>query len=214
MFTNEVRRKLEDIVHGVVIKEQPDTCTAIRNKLCASYSTSTTVKKDFESKSIIKKEQERSLQELATQNDYWVKEFPNEESYLTEGGEAKVYLHEDKKSVIKINDGIYYATWLEYFNSLVIHNLLFPATAYTVLGFTMLNDALHIVLKQPFITSDSTADLNAIKELLTFNGFRNTKRQDYFNEEFGLILEDMHDENVILKDNTLFFIDTVFYIVR
>ena len=34
------------------------------------------------------------------------------------------------------------------------------------------------------------------------------------NQEFGLILEDMHDENVIAKDNLLFLIDTVFYITE
>jgi len=214
MFKDEVRRKLEDIIRGAVIKEQSDTCTTIRNKLCSSFSTSTTVKKDFESKSIIKKEQERFLQEIATQNDYWVKELPRQECYLARGGEAKVYLHEDNKSVIKINDGVYYATWLEYFNSLVIHNLLFPNTAYSFLGFALINNDLHAVLKQPFISSGSTAELNAIKELLTYNGFQNTKRQDYFNAEYGLILEDMHDENVIFKDNSLFFIDTVFYLIR
>lgn len=143
-----------------------------------------------------------------------MQKLPGEESYLAKGGEAKVYLHDDRKSVIKINDGIYYATWLEYFNSLSIHNLPFPATAYTVLGFTVIDNALHVMLQQPFISSDATADLDAIKELLTFNGFRSTRRQDYINEEYGLILEDMHDENVILKDNTLFFIDTVFYVVN
>jgi Serine/Threonine/Tyrosine Kinase found in polyvalent proteins len=214
MFNNEVRRKLENIIQGAVIKEQSDTCTTIRNKLCSSFSTSTTVKKDFESKSIIKEEQERFLKELATQEDFWVPELPSPEYYLAKGGEARVYLHTDRKSVIKINDGVYYATWLEYFNSLVIHNLLFPATAYTVLGFSMIDKLLHTVLKQPFISSDATADLDAIKELLTYNGFQNTRRQDYFNKEYGLILEDMHDENVILKDSTLFFIDTVFYLVK
>jgi len=45
-------------------------------------------------------------------------------------------------------------------------------------------------------------------------GFENTRRQDYYNKEFGLELEDMHDENVIVKDDLLFFIDTVFYIME
>ena len=135
MFSNEARTKLENIIRGTVIEEQSDTCTAVRNKLCSSFSTSTTVKKDFEGKSIIKKEQERFLQQLGTQNNYWASELPGEECYLAKGGEARVYLHDDRKSVTKINDGVYYATWLEYFNSLVIHNLLFPNTAYTLLGF-------------------------------------------------------------------------------
>ena len=69
------------------------------------------------------------------------------------------------------------------------------------------------MVKQPFIYSDAITDLNNIKELLAFNGFKNTRRNDYINEELGIILEDMHDENVITRDDTLFFIDTVFYTV-
>jgi hypothetical protein len=48
---------------------------------------------------------------------------------------------------------------------------------------------------------------------LAYNGFENTRRNDYYNKELGLILEDMHDENVIANSDTLFFIDTVFYTV-
>jgi hypothetical protein len=35
---------------------------------------------------------------------------------------------------------------------------------------------------------------------------------DYYNEELGLILEDLHDENVLTQNGMLYFIDTVFYI--
>jgi hypothetical protein len=60
---------------------------------------------------------------------------------------------------------------------------------------------------------ESKVYLAADKDLLSFNGFENTKRQDYYNKEFGLVLEDMHDENVIARQDILFFIDTVFYIM-
>jgi hypothetical protein len=69
------------------------------------------------------------------------------------------------------------------------------------------------VLQQPYIISDSLVDLADIKEFLEYNGFKNTKRQDYKNDEMGLILEDMHDENVLRNTDTLFFIDSVFYTV-
>lgn len=133
--------------------------------------------------------------------------------YITHGGESEVYLAPDKLNVIKVNDAIYYATWTEYFNSLVIHNLLFPNTAYLLLGFINSKERFCIVLQQPFIEGEQ-AELESIQELLTYNDFENTKRQDYYNKEFGLLLEDMHDENVIAKDDVLFFIDTVFYIMK
>ena len=108
---------------------------------------------------------------------------------------------------------MYYATWLEYFNSLVLHNLFFADTAYSFLGFTEVDNELVAIVCQGYVRADAIADLEVIRKLLVFNGFENTKRQDYYNREFGLILEDMHDENVIAKDDLLFFIDTVFYIV-
>ena len=93
----------------------------------------------------------------------------------------------DRLNVIKVNDGIYYATWTEYFTSLVLHNLIFPNTAYSLVGFAQYGANLCAVLRQPFIKGQQ-ATLEDLKRLLTFNGFVNTKRQDYFNEEFGLIL--------------------------
>ena len=56
-------------------------------------------------------------------------------------------------------------------------------------------------------------DLNVVKTFLENNCFRNTKNHDYYNEELCLILEDLHDENVLTQNGVLYFIDTVFYIV-
>jgi hypothetical protein len=213
MFNDDTRKRLKNIVDGTVVEEQGDTCAPIRNLLCTSFSTSTTVKKNFESQLLIKKEQAGFLTSHATKNNQWLSDLPGDELFLTRGGEAKVYLDVDNKSVIKLNDAVYYATWLEFFNSLTIHNLLFGETSYTFLGFTQKEDVLLAVLKQPFIISDGNVDLQDVKQLLAFNGFENTRRNDYYNKDLGIILEDMHDENIIVNTNTLFFIDTVFYTV-
>ncbi len=52
-----------------------------------------------------------------------------------------------------------------------------------------------------------------IKKFLVYNGFENSRRHDYVHREPGLILEDIHDENVLVNSETLFFIDSVFYTV-
>jgi hypothetical protein len=62
MFPDDTRSKIENIAQGIVIKGQQDNCTTIRNLLCAGFPTSTTVKKDFESKAIIKEEQAHLLE--------------------------------------------------------------------------------------------------------------------------------------------------------
>jgi len=44
------------------------------------------------------------------------------------------------------------------------------------------------------------------------NGFKNTRNNDYYNPNLGIILEDLHDENVLTENGILQFIDTVFYL--
>ena len=153
MFTDDTRKKLENIVRGVVIEGQANHCAATRNFLCSGFSTSKTVKKDFESQLLVKKRQVERLEEYATENQLWVPQLPDASQFLAKGGESKVY--KDRRNVIKINDAIYYATWLEYFNSLVLHNLIFQDTEYTFLGFAEIDHTLQAIVSQPFITSDS-----------------------------------------------------------
>ena len=213
MIADETRKKLQDIARGALIEGQGDHCKSIRNLLIKSFGASSTAKSEFESRAILKEKQARFLRSHAEKNSLWLSTLPEGSEYIAKGGEAQVYLSPDALNVIKANDAIYYATWEEYFNSVVIHNLLFPSTSYSLLGFTEIGKALHAVMEQPFVEGKQ-AKLEDIKELLTFNDFTNTKRQDYYNKEFNLLLEDMHDENVIAKDDLLFFIDTVFYLME
>jgi len=48
------------------------------------------------------------------------------------------------------------------------------------------------------------------------NGFIKPKsfKNDYINAGLGIILEDLHEENVFTSDGVLFFIDTVFYLTN
>ena len=71
---------------------------------------------------------------------------------------------------------------------------------------------LHAVVKQPYILTNEITNLNQVKAFMEYNGFRLKKNDDYINEELGIIAEDLHDENVLTKNETLFFIDTVFYL--
>ena len=57
-------------------------------------------------------------------------------------------------------------------------------------------------------------DLQEVKDFLAKNGFSNTRNHDYFNSELGIILEDLHDENVLTNNGIPFFIDTVFYLTN
>lgn len=209
MYSDDTRGKLENITGGIVIEGATDHCTAIRNLLCSGFSTSTTVKRDFESKSIAKEKQAEFLIRHTAETNLLIERLPDEYKYLTRGGESKVYFDANNNSIIKVNDAVYYATWLEFFNSLTIHNILFPNTTYSFKGLFVSDSIVQVVLEQPFIVSDNAVDLCDVNKLLAYNGFENSYRRgqptnNYYNRELGLILEDIHDENVIVNSDTLF----------
>ena len=165
MISDEIRTKLQNIVRGASLQGSEDRCSTIRNILIESFGTNPTIKSEFESRTIIKKKQAGFLRSYAKDMNLWFDSLPPGIEYLTKGGESKIYLAEDKLNVIKVNDAVYYATWTEYFNSLVIHNLLFPNTAYKIFGFTDIDGELYLVLQQPFIEGEQ-AMLEDIKQLI------------------------------------------------
>jgi hypothetical protein len=72
MFSYDALQRIEDIIAGNVIQGQGDHCTAIRNLLCTSFTTSRELKKDFESKQRVKEEQAVFLKHYAEQNNLLV----------------------------------------------------------------------------------------------------------------------------------------------
>jgi hypothetical protein len=64
------------------------------------------------------------------------------------------------------------------------------------------------------VSITSQTNLEDVKNFLKLNGFKNTRNNDYFNEELGIVLKDLHDENVLTRNGILYFIDTVFYLTE
>ena len=160
---------------------------------------------------LVKSEEEIVLKHIIEAEDLTYKEEISESNYISEGAEQKVYRLDDKY-IIKLNDTIFYASWKDYFNSLLIHNYFFNSTKYELLGFKIINKKIFAVVKQRFVKADETVDLEQLKSFLEFNNFRNVRNNDYQNDELGLIFEDLHDENVLINNGILYFIDTIFYL--
>ncbi len=67
-------------------------------------------------------------------------------------------------------------------------------------------------MKQPYIEITEETKIESVQKFLNGNGFLLKRNNDYFNPTLGLILEDLHDENVLTNNGILFFVDTVFYL--
>jgi hypothetical protein len=123
-----------------------------------------------------KEEETKRLIQFVNDHNLWVNNV-NIELYVSQGAEQKVYL-KDGSTVLKLNDAIYYASWIDYFHNLLLNNLFFPDTAYQLLGFYNEQEVVHAVVEQPFVRATEKTDLSLVKVFLENNGFRNTKNHD------------------------------------
>jgi hypothetical protein len=204
----QLKQELYDVISG---KSQVRFGTIIQS--IASYlAEGSKSSSEIENSKHFKEEETKKLVSYVAENDLWINDIDFTQ-YVSEGAEQKVYL-KNSDHVLKLNDSIYYSSWRDYFLNLLLHNYFFADTAYELLGFTYQNEILYAVVQQAYVSITSSTDLNQLKEFLTSNGFQNTRNNDYYNQSLGIILEDLHDENVLTRNGLLYFIDTVFYLTE
>lgn len=205
---SRLKDELRNVISGKSQVSHGATIQAALSYLKGSARTGRKVKSPKQDKS----EEAESLIAFAKENGFW-EEHLNLANYISEGAEQKVYL-KDSTDVFKLNDAIYFETWHDYLYNLLLHNFFFPDTAYELIAFTEIEGVLLAQVKQPFVFNTSMTDLGEVRGFMAENGFRNSRNNDYLNPELGIILEDLHDENVLTKDGLLYFIDTVFYLTE
>jgi hypothetical protein len=157
-----------------------------------------------------KREETERLKKYIENQNLWTIDI-DLDNYVSEGAEQKVYL-KDSRTVLKLNDAIYYLSWIDYFVNLLLHNYFFLDTAYNLLGFFENGSVVYAVVEQPFVKATEKTDLSHVEQFMHSNGFHKVQNNDYFNPKLGIILEDLHDENVLTSNGILYFIDTVFYL--
>ena len=206
MNLKQTKNELQSILSGKSSFSYDPIIQTIAHKLRTSQKTSPVAEEKHQNKT----QETAFLKEFANEHNLFV-EAINKSDFISKGAEQKVYI-KDNKHVIKLNDAIYYASWEDYFLNLLLHNYFFPDTAYQLLGFYEDTLNFHAVVKQKFIIADQITKLIEVKYFLVKNGFENTRNHDYYHPHLGIILEDLHDENVLTQKGMLYFIDTVFYI--
>ena len=209
-FVKNIKDEIKKIFYdndltGNGVKGEGDFIKTITSYLRRSKAAS----QKAESAKQVKAQESAFIKQFAKDNNRWIENF-DETNYFEEGAEQKVYL--SGKNVLKVNDGIYYETWEDYLISLQIFNLLFPDTSYTLNGFLEKDNSLYAVVEQRFVKSTEEYNFEEIKSLLEANGFKNNKKQDFTHDDLGIILEDLHDENVLKQDGKYFIIDAAIFI--
>jgi hypothetical protein len=205
-MTNNIKNELRDIISGKSKTSDGTIIQTISNYLRKREKTSGIAKTE----KYFKKQETTWLETFAAEQKLWFEEF-DFSKYISEGAEQKVYLKDDK-FVYKLNDAIYYESWLDYFNNLQLHNYFFPDTSYQLLGFLKENEIIYGVVEQKFIQASTPTNIEHVKKFMLSNGFENIRNNDYKNDDLDIIIEDLHDENVLTNHGILYFIDTVFYL--
>jgi hypothetical protein len=186
-----MKHELQNIISGKSQVRYGDAIQKITSYLRGSKSSSS---KTPESKQI-KSQETAFIKQFCNQNLFWFNEI-DLTSFVSSGAEQKVYLKDDYQ-VFKLNDSIYYQTWEDYLNNLLLNIFFFSDTAYQLIGFYESDSVLYAVVQQPFIKFNQITSLENVKSFLEKNGFINKKNNDYYHPELGIILEDLHDENVL-----------------
>ena len=204
----KVKHELQDLIQGNGREEQGGIIQATARFLRGSKTAGARLEEIQHSK----EQETEKLIFFINENQFWYHSDISENNKIGEGAEQQVYYFPEKSIVIKLNDSIYFAYWEDYINNLILHNYFFPSIQYSLLGFLMKNNVLYAVVEQLFVRATAHIDLDNVRDFLKQNGFKNTKNNDYYHSELGIILEDLHDENVINSEGVLQFIDTVFYL--
>lgn len=144
------------------------------------------------------------------------------------GAEHHVYLDETSGLVVKRNIMGNHDTWLQYFQRIAIHNHLFPAVAYKLVGFLEAtdrtgNNLLMPLVHQPDIHAKTGALPEKVLPALFMAGFKVTQNQwfikaglthdkwnRYLHPASGILIYDLLPKNVLLtKGGNLAFIDSL-----
>lgn len=203
-----MKHELQNILSGKSQVEFGATIQAATRYLSQSKSSSEMAQGSID----FKKQEEGFLEQFANQHSLWYPQI-DVKQFVSNGAEQLVYLKDNRK-VLKLNDSIYYASWEDYFNNLLLNNYFFPDTAYQLLGFYKTHTTFYAVVEQTFVLATEKTNLEHVKQFLEHAGFINKKNNDYYHPEWGIILEDLHDENVLTQNGVLQFIDTVFYVTE
>ena len=166
----------------------------------------------------VKPLEEKHLREWATAQNLILDNRDFDTRWQDQGslGEAEnnVYFDEPSQRWFKRNNLSYHSSYLEFFYRMALHNELFPEAPLALEGFVETADGLQPVMSQHNVRSQRGATRDEVVILMRKLGYENIRNtDDYYNEETGIQVEDLHNENVLMgEDGQIYVIDPVIYL--
>ena len=179
----------------------------------SSPETTSSKLADFE----LAAQQEQELEAFAKENGVWIDDTSSylREKYgepFAEGGESVIYLSEDGTKVLKENSLAYFVEPQLALDRLVLHNS-FGLSKIAPLTLTHFgrneNGEFVMIVEQPYIKGEEVTQ-DEIVEAMQALGYElyTSKKTEFVNKEEGIVINDLHDENVIrLEDGSIVVID-------
>lgn len=123
------------------------------------------------------------------------------------GSENDTYVDKEGGIVYKTNNLIHTGSYYKLFKRLLIHNELFPQTAYVLVGFTGYKGrTVYPLLAQRYIENAVSAEQSEIEQYMLSLGF--LKIDDWTYEAPNIVISDLKPKNVLKDvDGDLYVID-------
>jgi hypothetical protein len=133
-------------------------------------------------------------------------------------GENDVYFDKSVQRWFKRNRLTYHSTYLDFFYRVALHNTMFSEAPLRLEAFiwhpdeTTDLDILMPIMSQPAVEGER-AERDIVEPYMRVMGFTRLSNDDYYNATTGIRVEDLHNENVIMRvDGTLVIVDPVIYL--
>lgn len=157
---------------------------------------------------------EREWRSYFLRNKMWIEDIESIGYYMLESHESAVYKGYSEKEVFKVKQCGMYNTYIgaksfiDTLKSALWHNILFPETYYTLVGFMSYGNGIRVILRQGYVKGEK-ANTMQIEEFLTANGFvsvvKTAKGLSASKDDLNVI--DIHEDNAIVVDGQVRVID-------
>lgn len=133
-----------------------------------------------------------------------------------EGGEHQIF--QMNGYFYKRNNLAFHTSYLEYFERLVLHNWLFPDTAYQFEGVQWVTENESPAQLRPVVTQKALRGVRGatraeVEAEMSRMGFVRRYEDNYFHPALSLFVDDLHDQNVLVDaTGDLLIFDPVIYL--